>query len=109
MNATGAITSTGLSLPTVLAMPQPSASLNTSVNNGPVLLPLFKLSYSTAATTGSNMLWTHLPNRDDMYAIFDVVRRVDPGGSVVEKKILKLIRGGDLMVCREYPIAHSLD
>ena len=44
------------------------------------------------------MLWTHLPNRDDMFAVFDQVRSTDLGGAVISKQVLKLIRGGELLV-----------
>ena len=44
------------------------------------------------------MLWTHLPNRDDMFAVFDVLRRRTLEEVVIEKKVLKLVRGGELLV-----------
>ncbi len=44
------------------------------------------------------MMWTHLPAQDDMFAVFDQVRKAGLGGAVAEKKVLKLIRGGDLLV-----------
>lgn len=71
----------------------------TSLNPGTVSLSLFKLSFCTTANLRSNLLWTHLPNRDDLFAVFDSVFRKDLQGSVTEKKVLKLIRGGDLLVC----------
>ena len=66
--------------------------------SGPVSLTLFKLSFCTTATLKSNLLWTHLPSRDDLFAVFDSVFHKDLEGSVTEKKVLKLIRGGDLLV-----------
>ena len=66
---------------------------------GPVSLTLFKLSFCTTANLRSNLLWTHLPNRDDLFAVFDSVFHKDLEGSVAEKKVLRLIRGGDLLVC----------
>ena len=65
---------------------------------GPVPLSLFKLSFCTTATLRSNLLWTHLPNRDDLFAVFDSVYHKDLEGPVTEKKVLKLVRGGDLLV-----------
>ena len=44
------------------------------------------------------MIWTHLPQRSDMFAVFDMVRKARIGKVVSETKILKLIRGGELLV-----------
>lgn len=45
------------------------------------------------------MLWTHLPNRDDMFAVFDQVKMKDHDGIVRDKRLLKLVRGADNIVC----------
>lgn len=66
---------------------------------GPESLPLFKLSFCTTATLQSKMIWTHLPHRDGMFAVFDQVRKTGLGGLVSEKRILKLVQGGDVLVC----------
>ena len=44
------------------------------------------------------MLWTHLPNRDDMFAVFDKIRSRDLDGTVTGKQVMKLLRGGELLV-----------
>lgn len=75
-----------------------SVSTAAAVNHGPTSLHLFKLSHCTTTTPRSNMLWTHLPNRDDMFAVFDQLRRKNPDGSIVEKKVMKLVRAGELLV-----------
>lgn len=66
---------------------------------GPVSLPLFKLSFCTTATHGSKLIWTHLSGNNEMFAVFDQIRKLGFGGSVIEKRLLKLTRGGDLLVC----------
>ena len=66
---------------------------------GPESLPLFKLSFCTTATLHSKMIWTHLPHRAGLFAAFDQIRKSGLGGLVSEKKVLKLIQGGDLLVC----------
>ncbi len=66
---------------------------------GPESLPLFKLSFCTAATLHSKMTWTHLPHDHSIFAVFDQVRKTGLGGRVSEKKILKLVHGADLFVC----------
>ena len=74
------------------------ASSSQSTLLGLESLPLFKLSFCTTATLQSKMMWTHLPHRDSMFAVFDQIRKTGLGGLVFEKKILKLIHGGDLLV-----------
>ena len=44
------------------------------------------------------MIWTHLPQRSDMFAVFDVIRKVGFDMVVSEIKVLKLVRGGELLV-----------
>ena len=44
------------------------------------------------------MIWTHLPQRSDMFAVFDTVRKVRISKDVSETKLLKLVRGGELLV-----------
>ena len=66
--------------------------------SGPVSLTLFKLSFCTTPILRANLVWTHLPQRDNLFAVFDYVTRKDVEGFTTEKKILKLMRGGDLLV-----------
>ena len=47
------------------------------------------------------MLWTHLPNRDNMYAVFDNTRKLCSNGVVAVKRVLKLVRGGDMLVSKD--------
>ncbi|KAL8825961.1 MAG: hypothetical protein Q9191_004090 [Dirinaria sp. TL-2023a] len=68
-----------------------------SVIQGPTSLTLFKLSFCTTPTLRSRLLWTHLPNRDNLFAVFDSLFQKDLEGSVTEKKMLKLIRGSELL------------
>ena len=65
---------------------------------GPQTLTLFKLSFCTTPDLRSNLLWTHLPNRDDLFAVFDTVFGKDIELPVTEKKVLKLVRGSELLV-----------
>lgn len=46
------------------------------------------------------MTWTHIPAQDDMFAVVDQVRRMGLGGAITTRKVLKLIRGGNLLVCQ---------
>ena len=68
-------------------------------SQGPISLPLFKLSFCTTATHGSKLIWTHLTGKNEMFAVFDQVRKIGLGGAITEKRLLKLTRGGDLLVC----------
>ena len=44
------------------------------------------------------MQWKHLPNRDGMFAVFDVIRQREPGAPVLESKVLKLVNGTEQLV-----------
>lgn len=46
------------------------------------------------------MTWTHIPAQDDMFAVVDQVRRLGLGGAITTKKMLKLLRGGHILVRR---------
>lgn len=68
-------------------------------SHGPLTLPLFKLSFCTATTHGSKLMWTHLTKEREIFAVFDQIKKFGLGGSITEKKLLKLTCGGDLLVC----------
>ena len=44
------------------------------------------------------MQWTHVPDRDNIFAVFDLVRDKTLDGAVLEKKLLKVVRGGEVLV-----------
>ena len=74
-----------------------SSSQSSVAGGGPLSLPLSKLSYSIAPTLKSKILWTHLPAQHDMFAVFDSVRQAVLGG-IMERRILKVVHGGDVLV-----------
>ena len=80
-------------------MASSSLSIASTVTQGPVALPLFKFSHCTSPNPQAKMIWTHLPQRSDMFAVFDVIRKVGTGMVASETKVLKLVRGGELLVC----------
>lgn len=63
--------------------------------------PLYKLSFCTTKERASKMTWTHLPAQDSMFTVFDQVRKAGLGGAIMEMHLLKLIRGADVLVCRQ--------
>ena len=67
----------------------------TNIAPGPISLALFKLSYCTTQELKSKLVWTHLPERDRLFAVFDYV---NVGGFTSQRRTLKLVRGGDLLV-----------
>ena len=75
-----------------------SSSTLSNAPLGPISLPLFKLSHCTITNPGARMLWTHLTSGDDTFAVFDEVRSRDLDGTVSSKQVMKLIRGGELLV-----------
>jgi hypothetical protein len=42
-----------------------------------------------------------------MFAVFDQIRKTGLGGLVCEKRILKLVQGGDLLVCLAVPCSSN--
>ena len=52
------------------------------------------------------MLWTHLPNRDDIFAVFDEIRSRELDGTISGKQVMKLLRGGELLVGIRSPPAN---
>ena len=75
-----------------------STSTTSTLTQGPVTLPLFKFSYCTSPNHQAKVIWTHLPQRSDMFAVFDVIRKVGTSMFASEMKVLKLVRGGELLV-----------
>ena len=75
-----------------------SASTTSTLMQGPVTLPLFKFSYCTSPNHQAKVIWNHLPQRSDMFAVFDVIRKVGISMVASEVKVLKLVRGGELLV-----------
>ena len=75
-----------------------SASTASTVTQGPVTLSLFKLSHCTTPNPQAKMIWTHLPQRSDMFVIFDVIRKLGIDTIVSEIKVLKLVRGSEVLV-----------
>lgn len=61
--------------------------------------PLYKLSFCTTQILATKLSWTHLPAQDSMFTVYDQVRRAGLGGAIMEKHLLKLIRGADVLVC----------
>ena len=61
-------------------------------------LSLFKFSYVTSPSMQGKLLWTHLPQRDNLFAVFDQIYCKDLSGLLVKRRFLKIIRGGDVLV-----------
>lgn len=61
--------------------------------------PLHKLSFCTTPVLASKMTWTHLPAHNSMFMVYDQVRKAGLGGAIMEKHVLKVIRGADVLVC----------
>lgn len=76
-----------------------------SQQNTPVALdnlftmPLAKFSYATTLVRQSKPTWTHLPERDNLFAVLDLVSCKGSGSGVNRRNVLKVVRGGDLIVC----------
>ena len=71
-----------------------------SINNGGDLLTfsLCKFSYATTVTLQGNLLWNHLPERDNIFVVFDAVATKDHLGLLSKVQFLKIVRGGEVLV-----------
>ena len=45
------------------------------------------------------MTWTHLPAQDSMFTVYDKIRKAGLGGVIMEKHVLRLIHGVNVLVC----------
>lgn len=62
-------------------------------------LSLLKLSYATTPDLHVKPLYTHLPPRDDIFAVFDRVSSKNFEGIVVKNQRMKIIIGSNTLVC----------
>ncbi|KAA6413315.1 MAG: hypothetical protein FRX48_03059 [Lasallia pustulata] len=65
--------------------------------NGLLTMPLGKFSYATTLALQSKPIWTHLPDRDNMFAVFDLVSSMGSGDDVSQRNVLKVVRASDLV------------
>ena len=73
---------------------------HTPLNTGGLkTLSLFKFSYATNPSLQGKLLWTHLPQRDNLFAVFDYVTCRDPHGQPVRSSLFKVLRGTEVLVC----------
>lgn len=77
-----------------------SSQVNTFDAEGLTTLPLKKFSYVTTPASCGKLLWTHLPQRDNLFAVFDFVIDKDLEGLIVKKRFLRFVRGDEILVCR---------
>ena len=67
--------------------------------SGLVALELFKFSFSTSASRRSLVQWTHLSGRGAIIAVFDNITAIDTSGVLVKRLFLKVLHGGEVLVC----------
>ncbi|KAL9118187.1 MAG: hypothetical protein Q9187_005271 [Circinaria calcarea] len=77
-----------------------SSQANTLEAEGLTTLPLKKFSYVTTRTSHGKLLWTHLPQRDNLFAVFDFTTTKDLEGLTVKKRFLRFIRGVEILIRR---------
>ena len=78
----------------------PSSQVNTFEGEGLTTLPLKKFSYVTTPASRGKLLWTHLPQRDNLFAVFEFLTGKDLEGLTVKKRFLRFVRGNEILVCR---------
>ena len=73
-----------------ISIDQPPSSL--------VTLPLYKFSHAMSPTLQSRIQWSHLPQRDNLFAVFDEVRERDHEDAIVRRSVMKIVHGGNVLV-----------
>ena len=68
-------------------------------NDSSLTLSLFKISYTSSATVQGKFTWTHLPQRDNIFAVFDGLNGPAYGASSQVGRVLKLLQNSDVLVC----------
>ncbi len=62
-------------------------------------LPLAKFSYATSLSEHDAYInWVHLPQRDNLFVVFDTIRIRLSGNRYEERKVLKVVCGSDILV-----------
>lgn len=70
-----------------------------SLPTGPLTLALFKFSYATYRGLQAVVPWTHVPERSNLFVVFDDVRSRENNGLITTTKLLKIVCGGEVLVC----------
>ena len=66
---------------------------------GPLCLQLAKYSYATVSTEHiAPIPWIHLSSRDNLVAVFDILRFQSSQGDITESTILKVMKEAEVMV-----------
>jgi hypothetical protein len=65
----------------------------------PQVLALDKFSFATCPGDANGPInWTHVLDRDKLHAVFDLVRIQRSSGEVMERTVLKVVRGLEILV-----------
>lgn len=67
-------------------------------NDSSLTLSLFKVSYTSSATVQGKFTWTHLPQRDNIFAVFDGLNGPAYGLSSQAGRVLKILQNSDILV-----------
>ena len=60
--------------------------------------PLAKISHATGPRDSTTLRWMHLKERDDLVVALDHVRVVTRGGQYVERRVIRVVCGADMVV-----------
>lgn len=83
--------------------------LGSHSQKGPITLTLVKFSHCTVAThSSSNSAWKHIAGQNNLFWVFDSIRRMDVSEQIVSKDVLKVVYRQDLLV-RLYFTSKSLN
>lgn len=54
------------------------------------------------------MQWVHITGQGDLYAVFESVRKMDVSEQISEKRVLKIVHRGNLLVGVRLTSGHCL-
>ena len=75
--------------------------LGSHSQKGPITLTLAKFSHCSIAAHNrptTSIPWKHLTGQNDLFCVFDSVRRLDVSEQIVSKDFIKIVYGQDCLV-----------
>jgi len=64
-----------------------------------VVVPIAKFSHNSCPAGTRNFVWNHISLREDMDVVFQNSRIVDVLGNIVNRVVMKITAGAELLVC----------
>lgn len=84
--------------------------LGSHSQKGPITLTLGKFSHRTVATHHSSKIpWKHVYSQNNLFWVFDSMRRMDVSEQIVSKDVLKVVYQQNLLVRKKLTPEKTLE